>query len=477
MRWSNYNLLFTSSNGTGFFCYNALSNALIELDEPHYQLLAAYRNGQPPTNSAVNEFLSFLNKMCFIVQPDQEETLLLIRQYRRQAACFQGTTFGLTICPTLSCNFRCPYCFETSQYDGGFMTKETEGRLVAWIKEQPNITDLSVGWYGGEPLLAFESICRLTEQFLSLDLGYENADLITNGYLLDTEKISRLNDLKIRSVQITLDGPPEVHDTRRFLADGSPTFARIMDSIAGLMDSDYAGSCSIRVNLDRNNRDGFLDLRAELLARFAGKKLTVYPGKVYATEDRRHDADCYLNTHEWSDFNRYLAARINIAAALELYPTASDSICTANMFKSFTVGPEGELYKCYEVVGQPSMIVGTIHDKTVITNPVLPAQYVIGVDPYRDPECLSCTVLPICGGGCHNHRVLAKYFGRNDIDYCSPYKTRLRDCLEAYIDAVRSREFCSALLKTGKSSAPKNGYRIISPAALHAGSHVRAEAA
>jgi uncharacterized protein len=365
----------------------------------------------------------------------------------------------------LRCNFRCPYCFEASQRDGQFMNKATQARLIDWIKEHSNIRALSVSWYGGEPLLAFDTICELTQRFLTLDLSYYNAGLVTNGYLLDRKKIARLNELKISSIQITLDGPPDVHDIRRVLASGGPTYSRILDNVAALMDSDYDGACQIRVNLDKSNLEGFIELRTELLSRFKGKNFDVYPGLVNAIWDQACDGACCLDMGEWGSFNLEMARRHGVRPHGGLHPVGNlDGACVASGNLGFVLGPEGELYKCWSDVGRPAMVVGNIHARDTITRPELRAQYVIGVDPYNDPECHACAVFPICGGGCPRQRLLAKYYGQNGIEYCSPYKTQLLDYLEAYIDTVRTREMCTALLQPGKPAAEKPGYRVISPA-------------
>lgn len=465
MQWARYNTLFRTE-GLGRFCYNALSNTLIELDDTHYALLDSYRQGDDPSGMEDNGFFGLLREKHFLVEAGEEENLLLVRQYNRQAACFSTATLGLTICPTLRCNFRCAYCFEASQRDGLSMSAETQERLVAWIKEHTGIRTLLVIWYGGEPLLAFDTICALTEKFLSLGLPRYQAALITNGYLLDRQKIARLNDLKISSIQITLDGPPAVHDTRRTLVGGGPTYARILENVSALMDSDYAGVCRIRVNLDKNNLEGFLELRSELLARFKGKKLSVYAGQVDVMNDQAYDRNNCMNDCEWDGFALEMAHRHWIAPSGGLHPESHrDGTCVAGMHQSFLVGPEGELYKCWEDVGRPAMVIGNIHAKDIITNPVLRAQYAIGLDAHRDPECRACTVLPLCGGSCPHRRLLVKHQGRAEVEYCSQYKTRLQDYLEAYIDTLRTLEMCSALLQPGDTAVTQRGYRVISPGA------------
>jgi uncharacterized protein len=189
---------------------------------------------------------------------------------------------------------------------------------------------------------------------------------------------------------------------------------------------------------------------------------------VVESENQGCDTGYCMNTVEWAGFNLGLARRHGILTAEGLHPDGSlDAGCLSGMYEAFVVGPEGELYKCLEDVGRPAMVVGNIHARDTITNPLLCAQYATGVDPFLDPECRACSVLPICGGGCPHRRLLAKYYGRNGPEYCSQYKARLRDYLEAYIDTVRTREICSDLFKPGKPSVEKPGYRIISPTWAH----------
>ena len=182
------------------------------------------------------------------------------------------------------------------------------------------------------------------------------------------------------------------------------------------------------------------------------------------TGGQAYDCECCLNTEEWAGFSLDLARRHGIRPVGGLHPGVNpDRGCVAGMHQGFVLGPEGELYKCWDDVGRPTQVVGNIHGEDIITHPVLRAQYALGIDPYRDPECLACPVLPICGGGCPHRRLLARYHGRADVEYCSPYKTRLRDYLEAYIDTVRTREMCEALLQPGTIPVEQHGYRVISP--------------
>ena len=469
MIWSRYNKLFHSKR-LGYFLYNAFSNTLFEIDKAHFSALEGLRDRGIGSEGIGKEFLTLLREHKVLVAEGEENRLLLARQYQRYTQCFDTSRLGLTICPTLQCNFRCPYCFEHSQKDSAVMTHGTIERLLSFIESYKEIRHLSLAWYGGEPLIAFDVIRDITERVKSLNLDFEGAALVTNGYLLDKGKCDLLNDLNIHSIQITLDGPEEVHNMRRFLAGGRPTFRRILANLDALMDSTYKGSCDIRVNIDKHNIEGFQELHASLLERFKGKKLFIYAGHVHASLGHAYDHSCSLGLQEWTDFTFDMYRRRGLMPTGDFYPADDiDSACVGTTHNKFVIGPEGELYKCWEDVGKPTMVIGNIHEDEPVTNPELQAQYGIGTDAYNDPDCLACSVLPICGGGCANKRLRAKQFGEEGLEFCSLYKENLTSYLEGYIDTFKSREICAAVLSSVREKPDSKDYRVISPVKKKAG--------
>jgi uncharacterized protein len=465
--WSRYNHLFQSERFGGFL-YNALSNQLLELDDAHYHALEQLRDadgdGADDGGGGIDEdFLAVLREVKVLVAPGDEEGVLLAHRYAIYARHFETTTLSLTVCPTLACNFRCPYCFEHDQADGTRMSAETVERLVGFIASYADIRRLSISWYGGEPTLAWDVVCDITERVLKLDLACEHAGLVTNGYLLGPKKIAQLNDLGIGSVQITLDGPREVHDRRRVLAGGGPTYDRILENVKALMDSSYEGVCSIRVNVDKSNVEDYVVMRAELLERFAGKKLFVYAGHVHVAPERSCEHPCSFDGREWSDFTLGLYRDAGLLPTRGFYPSSAPEGCVANAHHGFVVGPRGELYKCWEDVGKPQMEVGDLHAEEPITNPALRARYAIGTGCFEDPTCLECRMLPVCGGGCPNKRLRALQFGETGLEYCLPYRDDLESYLEAYYDTLLTREICAAMLVTGAPEKDGRGYRVVSP--------------
>ena len=114
---------------------------------------------------------------------------------------------------------RCGYCFE--QKSDTFMTMEVAKNIISFVERKVNeelITEINVTWYGGEPLLATDMIYYLSEKLLEIcgkkNICY-NASIITNGLKLNRNIACKLvEECKVSSAQITLDGKEEIHSKR-----------------------------------------------------------------------------------------------------------------------------------------------------------------------------------------------------------------------------------------------------------------------
>lgn len=85
------------------------------------------------------------------------------------------------------------------------------------------------------------------------------------------------------------------------------------------------------------------------------------------------------------------------------------------------MGPEGELYKCWDDVSTPDKVVGSIMDNEY-RNYSLLMRYMQECSPIRE-ECRGCMVFPICDGGC-GHLQYRNKFENGEFRLCSPYKER-----------------------------------------------------
>lgn len=159
------------------------------------------------------------------------------------------------VCPTYACNFRCSYCFEDHLLHEStqFMTDQQITDVFSAIDilhKESKLDKGLINLFGGEPLMPpaknlVEKICEEAAK-RNFIIGCN-----TNGYHLKAfaDIFERFRDCL--SVMVSVDGPEEIHDRRRFLSGGQGTFGRIHQGINELLNRNI--SVMIRINIDKTN--------------------------------------------------------------------------------------------------------------------------------------------------------------------------------------------------------------------------------
>ena len=325
-----------------------------------------------------------------------------------RAACGTSRAIGLTICPTMACNFDCPYCFE--DHGAGKMSAEVQDDVVALAERMLNASnakDINVAWFGGEPLLACDVIESLSERLAALADergGSFSASIITNGYLLTQDIVDMLARNNVNSAQVTIDGLGATHDATRRLANGGPTFERITSNLRNLK---IPFTIHIRHNVHEGNLSEMDELRAfiEKLAEESGNDLEYYPAPVSGSQaaDERGEQVGLLCESNASD--------VGIRQEAGRFHAGRGHYCGAHSFWSVGIDEKGNLQKCWEAVDKPWISFGTAHDWnpanpfTTASSPDKLTMYLNTACPVPDDECRECVWLPHCSGGCPYRRL------------------------------------------------------------------------
>ena len=158
----------------------------------------------------------------------------------------------LIFIPTYACNFSCSYCYQSgyNNLDGGLSEQVTDA-FFSYVKSTFPNRRKYITLFGGEPLLTspahYKSIANFTNRCAAENIPLA---IVTNGYYL-AEYLDLLKKVPVKEIQVTLDGTAAVHDVRRRLKNGGPTFSKIIDGI------DQALEAGLPVNLrmvaDREN--------------------------------------------------------------------------------------------------------------------------------------------------------------------------------------------------------------------------------
>jgi len=428
MEWSRYNMLFKSKNN-GWLLYNSGSNSFVQMDESTAELIKRVKDN-PNMDFAENPDLYFKLRLGgFIVEDGKDGDLVRIIKMKRLTENYAGNRMLLTIAPTKECNFACEYCFEHNKLPST-MTDKTEDKLVKFIKKHNLINEISITWFGGEPLLEFERIKSLNTKIEALGKKY-SAILVTNGYNLSKEVVDSLGSLKVSSIQITIDGSKDTHDKRRFLVGGGPTYETILENIDALMQSDWGGRLNVRVNIDSRNVTEFVDVYNNFSNRYPQKtnrQLNVYPGFV---DDNNSVGGCFFDSDDKGRFLIELSQLYGINT-VHIFPNIMMGGCSLTYRNAYVVGPDGEIYKCLRDIGKKKEIIGSIY---CLTNwdVSLMAEGMIGASYLDDKNCENCLLFPVCDGGCPKMRA---YSVRDGVkrNICSYFKNHCKELLEIHYE-------------------------------------------
>ncbi len=403
MQPSRYNFFFDAENGT-HLAFNALSGGLATLtEEKHRQVQEILRspNSYRYDSQAKLELREKLLQGGFLLREGVDELDILKVRYR--SSRFNPRPLKLTILPTLRCNFRCIYCYEGRK--NITMSREIQRGLVEFVrKKTEGVESLTTSWYGGEPLLALDIIAYLRGEFAKIceakGIKYSPGGIVTNGYLLTRDVAKRLKEMGIETAQVTLDGPREVHDQRRPLANGRGSFDRIMENLSQV--SKVLKQIQIRVNTDRNNADRVLELLDAIEDYGLKGKVSIYFAKVMAhTEACASIAGSCLRDQEYTDLElRLTKGGLEKGFNLAKYPRPKFHYCEADHVNSFVVGPSGYLYKCWSDPGNPDEAVGHVSDPTKYEEKKRNVLKWLAWDVFEREECRECKLLPVCLGGC-----------------------------------------------------------------------------
>ena len=166
MKESRFNLFYPArSNPNKILAYNSKSNALATINKDDFDRFK--KCSQKGVYDLDEEFLENLKRGNFLIEDDVDE--LDVLRYQQQSTRYNSSYLGLTIAPTLGCNFRCVYCYEKEHDDIHFMREDVQKDLLRLIEEKCKKLDLlSVAWYGGEPLLAFDLVKSLSKKFIEI---------------------------------------------------------------------------------------------------------------------------------------------------------------------------------------------------------------------------------------------------------------------------------------------------------------------
>lgn len=219
------------------YVYDRHTNSLVMLTDDEFKELREVETGNLPweQSAVVQRYQSFGLMQPNVVEKIEHPATEIVEQY------LTTRMRQLTLQVTQQCNLRCAYCAYSGIYEGNRthsskrMSFETAKKAIDFFLERTSSRgQITIGFYGGEPLLEFDLIKQCVAYVKEKVEGkHVLFNMTTNGTLLTDE----IEDFLVKndfSLMISLDGSEKEHDVNRRFRDGRGSFSTIIGNITHL---------------------------------------------------------------------------------------------------------------------------------------------------------------------------------------------------------------------------------------------------
>lgn len=346
-------------------------------------------------------------KLCLKSHLDEE---LILQRMIDTGLTNNNDRLRLIILPTRECNFRCVYCYEEKRNE--HMTQQTVNNLINAVKthlnEHNTIKSLQLEWFGGEPLLQYSTIIKVSKElksFCSLKNVHFEMSMTTNGYLLTKKKAEELLKYNLNFYQITIDGEEGSHDTLRPLKNGNPTFSTIYKNLLDIRDikSDDL-QIMIRINYHIGMLESIDDFLKQLKNDFDSKRFVVYMIKINPPDNSNLKFDFVTNKTEYiaQDYIFDLYKKVGLSTEnylVNLNPLVS--MCYARSNSVLVIDVDGTIRKCTEYLEDNDRNnIGTIQNGKIEIDEEMHSQWLYPPqNQLKERGCYECKDFPLCYGG------------------------------------------------------------------------------
>ena len=390
------------------------------------------------------------------------------------------------------CNLDCSYCFYLEKEE--MYVQEGRGRRPSWQMsdevletyirqyiQQQDADEINFAWQGGEPTLLGVEFFRKAvtiQQKYAEGKTVHNA-LQTNATLLDSSWGDFLAAHRFL-VGVSIDGPPELHDTYRVDKHGQPTFDRVMQGLDSLKKHGVEFNTMTVVSRANSQHPErvyqFLKDLGSTFLQFIPLVERASPGPMaseqgliqltLAPPPRLGEADAAVTdwtvrAEEWGTFlttifdewvrrdvGRIYVQHFDVALGIWLGYGSSLCVFSETCGKAVALEHNGDLYSCDHFV-YPQYRLGNVLEQSLQEMIFSEAQTKFGRDKVDTlPRyCRECEVRFACHGECPKHRFLRAPDGEWGLNYLCAGYYRFFNHIDPYMRAM------VGLLQSGRAPA------------------------
>lgn len=382
-----------------YLLYNSFSNTFLVLKSLLRDLLQAAKNEPVDELSTVHpDFYNALKQGKFIV----EDALNEIEEVKKISKLIDldESHFHLTINPTMNCNFKCWYCYET-HIKKSRMSPDIINRTNAFISrtaENANLKSFNLSWFGGEPLLYYDDIVLPVIKHFSETCERNNLvkyiGFTTNGYLINEHSIKSYKEHSVTVFQITLDGFQADHDKVRYVTNNKGSYTQIIKNIKLLILNEI--SVRMRINYTLKNIQKCVEIVNDFedLTKEEKKFVLVDFHRVWQDEGTDNEGLAHMVLMEFKKAGFQVNSHYS--------PENVTNSCYADKKNSAVINFNGDIFKCtardFTNVKREGYI--DVKGEVIWENDSLNRRLNA---KFNNKPCLNCRIMPLCNGGCSQH--------------------------------------------------------------------------
>lgn len=399
-RLSRYTTIVRNDPSSDLLLHNSFMGAIARIPEQLSKVFNEFvREGITEWDVRSSALAAELCKQGFFVSagaPEEDMVRDILDTER------DDVRFSMIIMPHEDCNFRCTYCYE--DHHNVKMSPEVVSGLKRLIElKSAEGKNISVAWFGGEPLLAKSVIYELSESFLrSCANVHYAASITTNGSLLTYSTFISLLRCGVTNYQVTLDGPVHIHDRQRPFQNGKGTYKAIFDNLVAMKESPEDFLVRLRVNFGRDSRQQIEQwIREEIAPIFGDDKRFALCFFKIDKWGGKNDGSVAICSQDEASLNRRLLT--DSAVSFGFSPDVMKQqlsphgyVCYAAKASHIVVGADGTIYKCTLAFRDPMNKVGKVLPDGSLQIDKKHWDLWTRVDDKDTTKCRSCSYSPVC---------------------------------------------------------------------------------
>jgi len=419
--------------GDKFVVYNSFEDRAIFIENELKELLEEVESIDK-LQDIHPAFFDYLKKENFILEAQVDE----LQKVKDVVSKVDNNpkTFLLTVNPTMNCNFKCWYCYETRVKQSRLEAPVVESinKFITQTIGKEDIKHFNLSFFGGEPLLYFSiTVVPIIDHLINEGKKFDKSfhvSFTTNGYLINDDLIKYFLDKNIKvSFQITFDGYAEQHDSVRFVSKTRGSYRDIVTNIKKLLKYDNFNVIA-RINYTSENIQNChktIDDFEDIPGKIRESRIVFDFQRVW--QDRNLGDD----TENVVEENTYKIDKKGFITSTFCSHNGVKDSCYADKRNSAVINYNGDVYKCTARDFSSENREGYIDSEGCLVWENDSLEHRMQAK-FKNRPCLMCKILPLCNGGCSQSAL-----ERSDKEYCiygDSMESQIQKIVQARVEKI-----------------------------------------